>query len=200
MTYRVCDRGDGPGYTGIRIVTVTIAAECPRCGGPRGEGSSHRFHEDGEWYVADRWANPCGHLDMYGAVLAEYRQWARVREAAEQKVAERSAEWPDAGEFTAAVALLRAATAQVRGLHARQGAQLLQMGGHEEAVRRIEEALVGRLGRMSARQAGQYLTELAASRAACTACDGGLINYRGRDGEFVSRRCEACRRDVAPGA
>ncbi|MEU2487129.1 hypothetical protein ABZ593_21280 [Streptomyces sp. NPDC012617] len=76
-TYRVCDRGTGPEYVGVRPVTVTIAAECPRCGGPRGEAKHHRFCEDGEWYSVDTWANPCGHEDAYEAVLAEYR--ARLR-------------------------------------------------------------------------------------------------------------------------
>ncbi|WP_432001540.1 hypothetical protein [Streptomyces sioyaensis] len=198
MTYRVCDRGNGPGYTGLRIVMVTVAPECPVCGGPRGEGTSYRFHEDGDWFVVDRWTNPCGHLDEYRTVLAEYRHWAQILEKAERKAAERSAEAPDAGEFTAEVALLKAAASLVPGLQARQGAQLLGMQGQDEAARRIGEELATRSYRMSARQATQFLTELAAARAACHTCDDGRINYRSRDGEFVSLRCPRCRRDVIP--
>jgi rRNA maturation protein Nop10 len=81
MTYRVCDRGTGPGYTGVRVVTITVKAECPRCGGPRGAATPYRFAEDGAWYTVDRWTNECGHEDMYDAVLVEHRK--RVNEAAE---------------------------------------------------------------------------------------------------------------------
>lgn len=79
ITVRVADRSTwGSSLPYPRIVTVTIAATCPRCGGPRGVDTirGHRFHEDGEWYVVDRWSNPCGHVDMYDAVLREAREGA----------------------------------------------------------------------------------------------------------------------------
>ncbi|MEV5677245.1 hypothetical protein [Streptomyces sp. NPDC052179] len=73
ITYRVINRGTSRSCEGLRIETVTVAPECPRCGGPRGAATPHRFTEAGEWFVCDHWTNPCGHVDMYEAVLAEYR-------------------------------------------------------------------------------------------------------------------------------
>ncbi|MFG3510197.1 hypothetical protein ACGF5F_32395 [Streptomyces sp. NPDC047821] len=86
MTVRVCDRGTGRGYVGVAIRTVTIAATCPQCGGPRGTDTvrNHNFHEDGEWLSVDRWTNPCGHVDMYSAVLRE----ARLKADAERDAAD----------------------------------------------------------------------------------------------------------------
>jgi hypothetical protein len=79
MTVRCIWRGDGPGYIGAFIRTVTIKAICPQCGGPRGEPKPHRFCEDGEWLTCDVWQNPCDHIDMYSAVLAEARDAVAVR-------------------------------------------------------------------------------------------------------------------------
>lgn len=56
---------------GLRFRTVTISAFCPRDGQRRGTPYNHRFPNDGDWYNVDRWDNPCGHVDMYDAVLAE---------------------------------------------------------------------------------------------------------------------------------
>lgn len=71
MTVRLVDRGTQVGYEYPRIITVTISAECPTCRGPRGVPYPHRFAEDGGWLTCDRWVNPCGHVDYYGAVLVE---------------------------------------------------------------------------------------------------------------------------------
>lgn len=90
MTYRVCDRGAGRAYVGVRIVVATVAAECPRCGGPRGEARRHRFCEDGEWYVVHQWDNPCGHVDLYEAVLLEHRKRLRAIERAADRAAARA--------------------------------------------------------------------------------------------------------------
>ncbi len=60
-----------PGPGGVVLRTVEIADACPACGGDRGRPVPRRFCEDGEWYDADCWANPCGHVDKYAAVLAE---------------------------------------------------------------------------------------------------------------------------------
>jgi len=72
MTVRVVDRSrwgtSGP-YPWVR--TVTVSAYCPACGARRGEPYAHRFAEDGAWYTCDRWTNPCGHVDMYAAVIVE---------------------------------------------------------------------------------------------------------------------------------
>ncbi|MFE7928374.1 hypothetical protein ACFU6S_06470 [Streptomyces sp. NPDC057456] len=68
--------GDGPGYEGVGIVTVSVAPHCPVCGGPRGWDRVYPdpFVRDGVTLVRDRWSNPCGHADMYDAVLAESRR------------------------------------------------------------------------------------------------------------------------------
>jgi hypothetical protein len=168
MTYRVLDRGSGRDYVGVWVVTVEVAAQCPRCGGPRGKAKPQRFVEDGEWLVVDRWSNPCGHTDPYAAVLAEYRKRRAELEEAEQRDAARAAAAgpAEAGEFTDAVALLNAAAAEVRGLHAKQAAQFLDQRGHGEAARRIQQEIRERRGHMSARQAAQFLAELGRAVAA----------------------------------
>lgn len=70
MTVRVADRRHSPvGHATIR--TVTIAAVCPTCGGPRGVPYNHNFADDGAYLSCDRWDNPCGHIDYYNQVLIE---------------------------------------------------------------------------------------------------------------------------------
>ncbi|UQA95731.1 hypothetical protein [Streptomyces halobius] len=197
VSYRVANRGSGGDYVGVWVTTVMIAAVCPVCGGPRGEAVPYRFCEDGEWYSVDRWSNPCGHVDTYAAVLAEHRARQQDIEEKDQEDATRAVTGPaDAGEYTDTVRLLNEGAANVRGLHAKQAVTWLARNGHEEAARRIQEELTARHGHMSARQAAVFLTELAADRAACAACEDGRINYQARDGEYVSLRCPNCRRDV----
>ncbi|MEU6929035.1 hypothetical protein AB0A05_07705 [Streptomyces sp. NPDC046374] len=169
MSYRVCDRGSTRGYTGVGIVTVDVAAECPTCGGPRGKAVAYRFCEDGEWYTVDRWTNLCGHLDHYDAVLKEHRGRQEARDAEEQREAARAlrAGPAPAGPFTGAVVLLNSAAAETRGLTARQAAQFLGRHGHHEAADLIEEELTRQAGqRWSARKAAVYLAERGAARAA----------------------------------
>lgn len=76
MTVRVPTYGSGPGYSGVGIVTVSIAPTCPVCGGPRGfdDVKADPFMRDGETFVRDRWANRCGHQDRYDLVLDEARR------------------------------------------------------------------------------------------------------------------------------
>lgn len=71
MTVKVGDRGYTRSYEGVRVRTVVISAVCPQCGGPRGEKLPGRIIEDGEYYWVHNWDNPCGHADMYDAVLRE---------------------------------------------------------------------------------------------------------------------------------
>lgn len=168
MSVRVCDRGDGPGYRGVCIVTVTISTRCPRCGGPRGFATvrPHRFHEDGDgdWYVVDRWDNPCGHIDMHENVLREARTALPVDVAAALSDAGDADPAADAGEFATAVTLLYAAAAESPGLHAKQAAQLLAHAGESRAAEFIFAELTARRGHMSAKQAAQFLIELAVDR------------------------------------
>lgn len=82
MTVRVIDRstwGTSAPYPAIREVEISTA--CPVCGGRRGEPSNHNFHEDGQWLSCDVWENPCGHVDMYESVLAEYTEALQERYA-----------------------------------------------------------------------------------------------------------------------
>ncbi|MGA5496697.1 hypothetical protein ACPCSP_20280 [Streptomyces cinereoruber] len=87
MTYRICDRGTGRGYEGVKVVTVEVDPWCPRCGGPRGTARPSRFCEDGEYYSVHEWDNPCGHVDMYFEVLAEARKRTERLEAAAARAA-----------------------------------------------------------------------------------------------------------------
>lgn len=52
-------------------VTVEIGDRCPVCNSERGKPVPYNFCEDGEWFVVDRWKNPCGHIDYYPEVLKE---------------------------------------------------------------------------------------------------------------------------------
>ncbi len=61
--------GSGPSKVVLR--EVKIGDVCPTCGGPRGEPRWQRQCEDGEWFSAHQWTNPCGHVDYYPAVLRE---------------------------------------------------------------------------------------------------------------------------------
>jgi hypothetical protein len=71
---RVPDTGANWGTTGPSTVVhqLRISAICPReaCGQKRGEPEHFRACNDGEWYSADRWDNPCGHIDTYQDLLA----------------------------------------------------------------------------------------------------------------------------------
>src|SRR5690606_41858302 len=59
------------------IRQVTIPAACPRCGGPRGVARNLNQCDDGAYYSVDVWDNPCGHVDMYAAVVKESAEFAR---------------------------------------------------------------------------------------------------------------------------
>lgn len=68
--------GDGWTYFPMNI---EIENQCPICGGDRGNPKPYRFCEDGEWFTVNRWENPCGHLDTYGAVYLESLQKDKLR-------------------------------------------------------------------------------------------------------------------------
>lgn len=76
LTVRVPDYGTQPGYEGVTIKTVVIAATCRSCGGPRGDVRESQFMRDGTRHACDTWDNPCGHADKYTDVLRE----AQIRE------------------------------------------------------------------------------------------------------------------------
>jgi hypothetical protein len=73
------DGGDGWSYYPR---TIQIADLCPQCGERRGTPYNYNFCEDGEWFSVDKWSNPCGHLDTYGACWREAQAMNRAAEAA----------------------------------------------------------------------------------------------------------------------
>ncbi|MFG2404186.1 hypothetical protein ACGFR8_07580 [Streptomyces brevispora] len=156
MTVRVCDRGSGREYVGVRVVTLTISTLCPTCGGPRGWDvvRHNRFCEDGEWYSVDQWDNPCGHMDLYAAILREARETRFPPAAAPVPLVQ------PVDATAGPVTLIRAAAKVSRRMHAKQSALLLREHGYEHAAELVLTELHQRRGRMSARQAADFLTDL----------------------------------------
>jgi hypothetical protein len=58
-------------HRGVRSVRVTVRWVCPVCGGPRGEPREAVSFDGTYRLVADRWDNPCGHVDKYDDVRRE---------------------------------------------------------------------------------------------------------------------------------
>lgn len=77
----------GSGLTNPHVRSVTISANCPVCGGPRGTPRSVHQSEDGEHYWVEVWANACGHLDAYADVVSEARTLEAAREDLEDSLA-----------------------------------------------------------------------------------------------------------------
>ena len=82
----------GSGPINPCVVTVEIADNCPvpGCGAKRGEPRHLRQCDDGAWYSVQVWDNPCGHVDMYEAVVREAKALAQA--AYDKKRAARDAE------------------------------------------------------------------------------------------------------------
>jgi hypothetical protein len=150
MTVRVRHDGDGPGYEGVGILTVTVDNACPQCGAPRGFDavSPHVFRHDGETFEVDVWTNPCGHTDMYDAVVAE----ARKREAGKQHV-----------ELPEPVRLILQACGERTVRSGRQAADLLASKGFVDEAAVIRAEVKQCNGLMSAQQAANYLRRLTAA-------------------------------------
>ena len=78
MTVTVRDRSAeapwGVGLTQPVTRKVTISAFCPIDGQRRGEPRGLNQYDDGAHYWVQVWDNPCGHTDMYGAVIKEARE------------------------------------------------------------------------------------------------------------------------------
>ncbi|TYB71216.1 hypothetical protein FXF51_01910 [Nonomuraea sp. PA05] len=66
----------GVGLTNPVVRAIVISAYCVVCGCPR--GMPRRIHQcdDGVHYWPDVWNNPCGHTDMYEAVIKEAEEFA----------------------------------------------------------------------------------------------------------------------------
>jgi len=70
MKVRVTHYGDDP--DAATVVTLTISDACPVCGGPRGRPMGVAITDRaGRSHFVHRWANGCGHHDLYADVIAE---------------------------------------------------------------------------------------------------------------------------------
>ncbi|SOE31690.1 hypothetical protein [Streptomyces sp. OK228] len=146
MAVRIRYDGEGPGYEGVGVLTVTISTRCPRCGGPRGVESirPYRFTHDGQHLVVDAWKNPCGHEDVYAAVLAESRQERRA---------------------TPTELVQAAYAAREIGVNAAQAANLLERNGYDDAAALVRGEIKNREGNFTSLQAVGFLQELTGGEA-----------------------------------
>ena len=80
MTVTIRDRsaesawGSGPAKPATRKATISALCPVTNCGQRRGEPRGLSQCEDGAYYWVQVWQNPCGHVDMYNAVVEEARQ------------------------------------------------------------------------------------------------------------------------------
>lgn len=147
MAVRVRHDGDGPGYEGVGILTVTVDTACPRCGAPRGFDTirPHVFRHDGETFEVDVWDNPCGHVDLYPDVVAE----ARGRDRQRTHV-----------ELPEPVRLILQACGEGTVRSGKQAADLLADRGFADEAALIRVEVKQCNGLMSAKQAAGYLRTL----------------------------------------
>lgn len=164
MTVRVRYDGDGPGYEGVGILTVTVRALCPQCGGPRGTAiRPHVFRADGDTFEVDVWDNPCGHVDMYDAIVREARRFEASRSL--------PAAAP-APEVSEPVRLLIEAADARQIHHAKTAAHLLTQAGHTAEAEAVLAEVKARHGHMSARQAIAFLSQRPAAEGTARTARG----------------------------
>jgi hypothetical protein len=157
----------GPDLGEVGVLTVSVRPYCPACGGPRGwdRVQAVEIHLRNVPITVDRWANPCGHDDVYADVLEESRRTPPVSlPAAARGRGHHAADPARAGVFQAAVELVLQAAADSRAMHAKQAAALLRLNGHQEAAELVEVKLRAERGHLSAKQACHFLTVEGASR------------------------------------
>lgn len=157
----------GPELGEVGVLTVYVAPYCQTCGGPRGwdriQPVEMRFGQD--VVLVDRWANPCGHDDVYADVLVEARRTPpSVAPADARGRGHHPGDPARAGAFRDAVELILGAAATTRGMHAKQAAALLRTHGHTEAAGLVEAKLRAEHGHLSAKQAAHFLTVEGAGR------------------------------------
>lgn len=160
MTVIVLDRGDGThGYSGANPVTITIRTTCAKCGGPRGWDAVRRRRNpyDGDWITSDEWTNPCGHVDMYEAVLRESRL-RPLRAVPAERTTARPVLDPATASDPVALILTEMTTSDCTS--AQQAEYLLADRGHAEAAVALRAEINARSGHMSARQAAEFLHDL----------------------------------------
>ncbi|MFB7496019.1 hypothetical protein ACFC09_15230 [Streptomyces sp. NPDC056161] len=151
----------GPDLGEVGVITVSVLPYCQTCGGPRGwdrvQPAEVILQEAA--VVVDRWANPCGHDDVYADVLEEAR---RTPPAVDPETSRGRGHHPGdpsrAGAFQAAVELILQAATNQRGMHAKQAAALLRLHGHTEAADLVEAQLRAEHGHLSAKQSAHFLT------------------------------------------
>ncbi|QPL14087.1 hypothetical protein QEH48_gp058 [Streptomyces phage TurkishDelight] len=155
----------------VGVLTVSVVPYCQTCGGPRGWDRLQplELRLQDATVVVDRWANPCGHGDVYADVLEESRRTPpAVDPAAARGMGHHPPAPSRAGEFREAVELILQAASDSRGMHAKQAAALLRLNGHGRAAGLVEVKLRAERGHLSAKQAAHFLTVEGASRRAST--------------------------------
>ncbi|MFC8723665.1 hypothetical protein [Streptomyces bacillaris] len=156
MTVRV--RYDAQGHGAPGVLTVTVDAVCPSCGGPRGRdtiGSQIIRHHGGEIAV-DRWTNPCGHEDVDDALLRE------ARERSARLLPDLAVPPPPESDDAGPIALILAATQGRQRMHAAEAAALLDEHGYEMAAGLVRAEANVRGGHLSAKGAMSLLRDLGA--------------------------------------
>ncbi|MEZ7004975.1 hypothetical protein [Streptomyces sp. AD55] len=143
MTVNVRTQGDGPRLGCAALVTVTVRARCPKCGGPRGVDTvkPEHFRIGDLVYAADAWTNPCGHVDLHADLIVEARRLLH----------------PDPADLVRTALLTRQL-----GSHAGAAVALLRRHGHEDAAALVQGEVKNRRGQMSAGQVANFLQSLMA--------------------------------------
>lgn len=160
MTVRI-PVATGPVLGEVSALPVSVRPFCPVCGGPRGWDtvSPAEVSLRNIAVTVDRWANPCGHDDVYADVLAEALRTAPRPVPGEGRTGggHHRPNPVAAGPFRRAVELLLQAADEDPATQAEQGVALLRLHGHQEAARAVEAQLLTN-DRLTARQAAQLLT------------------------------------------
>ncbi|MFJ2882377.1 hypothetical protein ACIQGT_14340 [Streptomyces sp. NPDC093108] len=158
MTVRIPYADRATRTTGV--ITVTVAARCPVCGGPRGWNTVRPYTATTAEHtiVHDCWTNPCGHQDRYPDVLTESRT-RRLPRPTSQRPAPGAA-CPNPPQELPQVALIRDAAHGRHGMHASQAAALLVEHGFTDDAALIRAEIKNQHGRMSAAQAATLLRDL----------------------------------------
>lgn len=159
LTVRVADATAGCGWDNVRVTPVVISSKCARCGGPRGAVRPYHFVRGGKRFWCDVWENTCGHVDEYGAVIAEA---ALLKRLGKTSVAEGpEIRGVEGGEHAAAVDLIAELLKDDPWLKAHVAAAALDEGGHTAAAEAVR-SFVGMTGvgrQTSALSAARFLID-----------------------------------------
>lgn len=159
LTVRVADATAGCGWDNVRVTPVVISSKCTRCGGPRGAVRAHHFVRDGKRFWCDVWENSCGHVDEYGAVIAEAALLKKHGERTGQRGA--GIKGVEGGEHAAAVDLIAQLLKDDPWVKAHIAAVALDEAGHAAAAEAVRAfvAMTGVGRQTSALSAARFLID-----------------------------------------